>query len=111
MAQIKELHTKLVATEQRVEELQKKSDEYRRGCVKYQADREKLRAELEKIKQSGPDGQPESQQIQTDAGATANIGKPSSTDWQQKYESLRTRHHVSPLQRFLCPSYLRSLFL
>ena len=49
----------MIAAEQRVEELQKKSDEYRRGCVKYQADREKLRSELEKLKQSAPDAQPE----------------------------------------------------
>ena len=59
VAKSKELTTKLIAAEQRVEELQKKSDEYRRGCLKYQAEREKLRAELEKIKQQEPDAQPE----------------------------------------------------
>ena len=46
----KDLATKLIAVEQRANELQKKYDESKRGYFKLREDREKLKSELEKIK-------------------------------------------------------------
>jgi len=46
----KDLASKLMAAEQRANDLQKKYDDSKRGYFKVREDREKLKAELEKAK-------------------------------------------------------------
>ena len=76
----KEMSTKIVATEQRLADLQKKYDEQKRAYFKIREDRERLKAELEKTKAiPGSEGSATTLVKQPSAISSEDKGPNSST--------------------------------
>ena len=108
VSKAKELHTRVVAAEQRANEIQKKHDEYKRYQLKLRDERNRLKSELEKLKSGSMTGAAaegaEGSAVTTTGGSSVAVpqnaqnGTGTSSappDYQTLYESYQTKYQVS----------------